>query len=113
MTIQLERPIVLICQCVPACFHPALPADHQPGDAVPGCMLPSGHEGDHSPDGPGDFTYVEGRTAGPRVVLREAAPLWYDGQCPRCKRVYTVDVRYSGQQQESPFPAEPERVVPA
>lgn len=93
MTIELERPPVILCQCVLPCFQPFQTADGAWSEV--GCMQPAGHEGDHTPEGPGAITYREPpQHDGPRIVMhrvQEGSPMW-TGSCRRCERAYVLDV---------------------
>lgn len=91
MAIMLEHPPVILCQCVLPCFQPFRNADGEWSEV--GCLQPTGHEGEHSPDGPGAITYRDpAQHDGPRVVLHREAdrPDWWIGQCRRCERSYNV-----------------------
>lgn len=88
--IFLERPVVVICQCIPPCLMP-FKRDDGSWESM-GCMLTQGHEPPCSLDGPGDFTYREEAIAqGMRIVLRETeGNAMFRGKCPRCGREYAM-----------------------
>lgn len=89
MLVLEHRPIV-ICQCIPPCFMPF--RDEMGEWASVGCLMPTGHEGEHGPDGPGEVIYRDppART-GFRVVLRKADGLdVWSGHCQRCHRNYSM-----------------------
>lgn len=88
----LERVPILVCQCVLPCFLPFRTEDGTWSDV--GCLLSTGHEGDHSPDGPGELVYRDPpQLLGQRVPMRRVGDSnLYEGHCKKCHRGYSMSV---------------------